>query len=111
MYAANAYFDGCSIRQKLRRLMELRASQINHCTYCMWLHSRQARELGETEERVAASSAGARARVSAIPSGQRCGPSLSPALSAGHPPMLPLLNCDGISTIVRSSKLPPSSPI
>lgn len=54
MYAANAYFDGCSIPQKLRRLMELRASQINHCTYCTWLHSRQARELGETEERVAA---------------------------------------------------------
>jgi AhpD family alkylhydroperoxidase len=53
MYAANAYFDGCSIPQTLRRLAELRVSQINGCTYCIWLHSRQARALGEGEHRIA----------------------------------------------------------
>jgi len=50
MYAANSYFDGCSIPQLLRRLVELRVSQINGCSYCIWLHSRQIKELGETGE-------------------------------------------------------------
>ena len=54
MYASNAYFDGCSIVQTLRRLLDLRVSQINHCGYCMWLHSKHARDLGETDERIAA---------------------------------------------------------
>jgi AhpD family alkylhydroperoxidase len=54
MYAANSYFDGCSISQLLRRLVELRASQINGCSYCIFLHSRQIKELGETGERLAA---------------------------------------------------------
>ena len=54
MYAANAYFDGCSIPQTLRRLAELRVSQINGCSYCIWLHARQARALGEAEHRIAA---------------------------------------------------------
>src|SRR6478736_8178767 len=36
MYAANSYFDGCSISQLLRRLVELRVSQINGCSYCIF---------------------------------------------------------------------------
>lgn len=54
MYAANAYFDGASVTQVLRRLVELRVSQINGCSYCVWLHSRQLRELGDNDERLAA---------------------------------------------------------
>jgi AhpD family alkylhydroperoxidase len=54
MYSANAYFDDCTIPQALRRLIELRVSQINGCTYCIWLHSRQARGLGEPDLRIAA---------------------------------------------------------
>ena len=54
MYPANSYFDGCTISQLLRRLVELRVSQINGCSYCIWLHSRQIKELGETGERLAA---------------------------------------------------------
>src|SRR5262245_44949740 len=54
MYAANSYFDGCSIPQLLRRQVELRVSQVNGCSYCIWLHSRQIKELGETEERLMA---------------------------------------------------------
>ena len=53
MYAANAYFDSCGIPQTLRRLLELRVSQINGCSYCIWLHSKQLRELGETGDRIA----------------------------------------------------------
>ena len=54
MYAANSYFDGCSISQLLRRLVELRVSQINGCSYCIFLHSRQIKEPDETGERLAA---------------------------------------------------------
>jgi AhpD family alkylhydroperoxidase len=54
MYAASAYFDRCGFSQLLRRQVELRVSQINGCSYCIWLHSRQIKELGDTEERLAA---------------------------------------------------------
>lgn len=54
MYAANSYFDGASIPQLLRRQVELRVSQINGCSYCVWLHSRQLRDLGDSDERIAA---------------------------------------------------------
>lgn len=54
MYAANTYFDGASVSQVLRRQVELRVSQINGCSYCVWLHSRQLRDLGDSDERIAA---------------------------------------------------------
>lgn len=54
MYAANSYFDACSIPPLLRRQIELRVSQINGCSYCIWAHSQQLKELGETGERLAA---------------------------------------------------------
>ena len=53
MYATNRYLDDSSMYQRLRRLIELCVSQINGCSYCIWLHSRQAGELGEPEERIA----------------------------------------------------------
>ena len=46
------YLDTSSIEPKLRRLVELRVSQINGCAYCVDLHSRQLRDLGETEQRI-----------------------------------------------------------
>ena len=52
MYSTNAYLDDSTIDQRLRRLVELRVSQINGCNYCIWLHRRQARDIGETEERI-----------------------------------------------------------
>ena len=54
MFATNAYLDEASIPQSLRRLVELRVSQINGCGYCIWLHTKQARDLGETNKRIAA---------------------------------------------------------
>jgi len=41
-----------TIDKKLRALVELRVSQINGCVYCLDLHSRQAREAGETQQRL-----------------------------------------------------------
>lgn len=52
MLATNGYHDESSVEQALRRFVELRASQINGCGYCIWLHARQLRQLGETENRI-----------------------------------------------------------
>lgn len=37
---------------RLKALVELRVSQVNGCAYCIDLHSNQARELGETQQRL-----------------------------------------------------------
>ncbi|MEU4035969.1 carboxymuconolactone decarboxylase family protein [Streptomyces collinus] len=37
----------------LAELVMIRASQINHCTFCLDMHRRPARENGESEERIA----------------------------------------------------------
>ena len=41
-----------SIDDKLKSLIELRVSQINGCTYCICLHSNEARNLGEPQQRL-----------------------------------------------------------
>ena len=41
-----------SIDTKLRALVELRVSQINGCVYCVDLHATQARQAGETQQRL-----------------------------------------------------------
>ncbi|ADI07859.1 hypothetical protein SBI_04739 [Streptomyces bingchenggensis BCW-1] len=33
-------------------LIKIRASQINHCAFCVHMHTRDARKVGETEERI-----------------------------------------------------------
>jgi AhpD family alkylhydroperoxidase len=40
------------LNPKLRALVELRVSQINGCAYCVDLHSREARTLGENQQRL-----------------------------------------------------------
>ncbi|MEB0249707.1 carboxymuconolactone decarboxylase family protein, partial [Mucilaginibacter sp. 5B2] len=35
-----------------KELIKLRSSQINGCAYCLDMHSRDARKLGETEQRI-----------------------------------------------------------
>lgn len=50
----NAYSADSSIPQRLRRLIEIRVSQLNGCSYCIAVHTRQCLELGETAERLAA---------------------------------------------------------
>lgn len=48
----NDYSDSCSIDPVLRRLLEVRTSQINGCSYCIQVHRRQAKQLGESAERL-----------------------------------------------------------
>ncbi len=41
-----------SVDEKLQALVELRVSQINGCVYCVDLHATQARDAGETQQRL-----------------------------------------------------------
>ncbi|WP_460665760.1 carboxymuconolactone decarboxylase family protein, partial [Kribbella swartbergensis] len=33
-------------------LVKIRASQLNGCSYCIYMHTKAAREIGESEERL-----------------------------------------------------------
>ncbi|MDR2333891.1 MAG: carboxymuconolactone decarboxylase family protein [Burkholderiaceae bacterium] len=44
--------DECGLEKGLIHLVNLRTSQINGCSYCVDMHSREAREDGDTEQRV-----------------------------------------------------------
>ena len=52
MYALEKYLAECSLDQGLMHLLKMRASQINGCAYCIDMHSKDARALGETEQRL-----------------------------------------------------------
>ena len=44
--------SGLGLEPQLLELVKLRASQINGCAFCVDLHSRDARDAGETERRL-----------------------------------------------------------
>ena len=46
------YVDHCSLERPLLELAKLRASQINGCAYCVDMHSKDLRALGESEQRL-----------------------------------------------------------
>lgn len=48
----SAAVDRCGLERGLLHLVKLRASQINGCSYCVEMHSREARADGESEARV-----------------------------------------------------------
>lgn len=48
----SAKVESSGIEPSLLRLIELRASQINGCAFCMHMHARGARRLGEKQERL-----------------------------------------------------------
>ncbi len=50
--AAVKQLDAADIDPKLRELVRLRASQLNGCAYCIDMHSKDARAIGETEQRL-----------------------------------------------------------
>lgn len=52
MYALEKYLAECGLDQGLMHLLKMRASQINGCAYCIDMHSKDARALGETEQRL-----------------------------------------------------------
>ena len=50
--ALQSYVDQSGLDAKLRELIKIRASQINGCAYCLAMHTRDARKLGESDERM-----------------------------------------------------------
>jgi AhpD family alkylhydroperoxidase len=46
------YLQTASIDQKLKELIKIRASQINGCAFCIDKHTKDARKMGETEQRI-----------------------------------------------------------
>jgi AhpD family alkylhydroperoxidase len=52
MAALQTFADACGIERPLLELVKMRASQINGCAYCLDMHSKDARALGESEQRL-----------------------------------------------------------
>jgi AhpD family alkylhydroperoxidase len=52
MDALDRYVSQCGLEQRLLLLVQLRASQINGCAYCLDMHWKDLREIGETEQRL-----------------------------------------------------------
>lgn len=52
MLALETYVQQCGLEPALIDLVKTRASQINGCAYCIYMHTREARNRGETEERL-----------------------------------------------------------
>jgi AhpD family alkylhydroperoxidase len=52
MEALQSVIDSCGLERPLLELVKMRTSQINGCAYCLDMHSKDARALGETEQRL-----------------------------------------------------------
>jgi AhpD family alkylhydroperoxidase len=52
LYATEKYLSKCDLDHTLMHLVKMRASQIYGCAYCLNMHSKDARALGETEQRL-----------------------------------------------------------
>lgn len=52
MRGLQAYIDQCGLEKSLIELLNIRASQINGCAYCLVMHTTDARKLGESDERM-----------------------------------------------------------
>jgi AhpD family alkylhydroperoxidase len=52
MEPIDKFVDNIPVAQSLKEFIRIRASQINGCAYCVDVHSRDARKIGESEQRV-----------------------------------------------------------
>lgn len=52
MDALDQYVQDCGLERPLILLVQLRASQINGCAYCIDMHWKDLRAIGETEQRL-----------------------------------------------------------
>src|SRR4051812_31050007 len=52
MRALQNYVDATGLEPILLELVKLRASYMNGCAYCIDMHSKDARVIGETEQRI-----------------------------------------------------------
>ena len=50
--AATKELDRVDLDHRIRELVRTRASQLNGCAYCIDMHTRDARAIGETEQRL-----------------------------------------------------------
>jgi len=50
--AATKQLDEADIDHRLRELVRIRASQLNGCAYCIDMHTKDARAIGETQQRI-----------------------------------------------------------
>lgn len=46
------YFSGSALTVTHKELIKIRASQINGCAFCLDMHTKDARNYGETEQRI-----------------------------------------------------------
>src|SRR5205814_9651093 len=51
-HAATKELDRVEFDHRLRELVRIRASQLNGCAYCIDMHTKDARAIGETEQRI-----------------------------------------------------------
>jgi AhpD family alkylhydroperoxidase len=52
MMGLDKYLETTRLSATLKDLIKIRASQINGCAYCINKHTKEAREAGETEQRI-----------------------------------------------------------
>ena len=52
LYGLNGYLAKSPVDHKLLDLLYCRVSQINGCAYCLDMHSKELRAMGETEQRL-----------------------------------------------------------
>ncbi len=52
MYKMHKYVEDSGLEHSLLELVKTRASQINGCAFCIDMHTKDARALGETEQRL-----------------------------------------------------------
>ncbi|GED29757.1 alkyl hydroperoxide reductase AhpD [Brevibacillus centrosporus] len=52
MIKLEGYVQECGLEKGLMELIKIRASQINGCAFCLDMHTKDARKLGETEQRI-----------------------------------------------------------
>ena len=71
MRKLGASASNAGIPETTHQLVHLRASQINGCSVCVDMHSRELARAGEPNERISPSRRGARRRTSPLPSGPR----------------------------------------
>ncbi|MDQ3654767.1 MAG: carboxymuconolactone decarboxylase family protein [Chloroflexota bacterium] len=57
MFALGAHLQQSNIEEHLLHLLSMRVSQINGCAYCLAMHARDLRHVGEREDRIAVLSA------------------------------------------------------
>ena len=52
MFALEKYLSTSAIPPLHKEIIKMRSSQINGCAFCIDMHTRDARKLGETEQRI-----------------------------------------------------------